>query len=104
EDIVTSVSWSTANPSYLSVGTSDNMVNLWDVTRGVQVRRLEGHSGRVSSSAWNNAILSTGSFDSNIINWDVRSRNSRVSTFSGHSGEVCGLKWSLDGKQLASGG
>lgn len=27
-----------------------------------------------------------------------------VSTFSNHFGEVCGLQWSLDGSQLASGG
>lgn len=102
--IVTSVNWSPANPNYLAVGTSDHMVNLWDVSRGVQVRKLEGHAGRVGSLAWNGSTLSSGSFDSNIINWDVRSRNPRVSTFSGHNGEVCGLKWSLDGKQLASGG
>lgn len=103
EHIITSVSWSTANPSYLSVGTNENTVNLWDVSRGIQVRKLEGHQGRVSSSSWNNALLSTGSADSTIMNWDVRARNPHVSTLSGHSEEVCGLKWSLDGTQLASG-
>jgi len=102
--IITSVNWSPANPNYLAVGTSDHMVNLWDVSRGTQVRTLQGHSGRVGSLSWNGSTLSSGSFDSNIINWDVRSRDPRVSTFSGHTGEVCGLKWSLDGKQLASGG
>jgi len=43
-------------------------------------------------------------FDTTIINWDVRIPNPRVSTFSHHNGEVCGLKWSFDEQQLASGG
>jgi cell division cycle protein 20 (cofactor of APC complex) len=35
---------------------------------------------------------------------DVRAREHHVSTLNGHSQEVCGLKWSTDGKYLASGG
>jgi len=101
---VTGVSWSPSASQYLAVGTDDCLVNVWDVTRGVQIRKLEGHSGRVGSVSWNGHVLSSGSFDSNIINWDVRIPNPRISTFSNHTGEVCGLKWSRDGTQLASGG
>eukprot|EP01126_Amoeba_proteus_P052579 TRINITY_DN6361_c0_g1_i8.p1 TRINITY_DN6361_c0_g1~~TRINITY_DN6361_c0_g1_i8.p1 ORF type:complete len:473 (-),score=75.48 TRINITY_DN6361_c0_g1_i8:369-1610(-) len=101
---VTSVSWSPSNNQYLAVGSDTNTVQIFDVTRGVPVRKLEGHQGRVGSLSWNGHILSSGSYDSTIINWDVRSRNPRISTFSHHQGEVCGLKWSLDGRQLASGG
>jgi len=34
----------------------------------------------------------------------VNNARSDISVFTGHSGEVCGLKWSPDGTQLASGG
>jgi len=101
---VTGVAWSPSASQYLAVGTEHNLVNVWDVTRGVQIRKLEGHSGRVGSVSWNGHILSSGSFDTSIINWDVRIPNPNVSTFSHHQGEVCGLKWSRDGTQLASGG
>jgi cell division cycle 20-like protein 1, cofactor of APC complex len=37
------------------------------------------------------------------VNNDTRS-GSTISTFTGHKQEVCGLKWSPDGTQLASGG
>ncbi|XP_059656690.1 cell division cycle 20.2, cofactor of APC complex-like isoform X1 [Cornus florida] len=64
----------------------------------------DGHSLRVGSLDWNNHILTTGGMDSLIINNDVRIRSSNVGTYRGHCQEVCGLKWSASGQQLASGG
>jgi cell division cycle protein 20 (cofactor of APC complex) len=49
-------------------------------------------------------MLSSGSRDSNIFHHDVRLPQHHTSTLRGHSQEVCGLKWSTDGTQLASGG
>jgi len=101
---VTSVSFNPSAPQFLAVGMDNNQVQLWDVERSTQLRTLSGHSARVGSLAWNGHILSSGSFDTSIINHDVRVASPMVNTFSGHNGEVCGLKWSLDGTQLASGG
>lgn len=42
--------------------------------------------------------------DGQIINNDVRVHSHIVATFRGHRQEVCGLKWSTSGQQLASGG
>lgn len=42
--------------------------------------------------------------DSLIINNDVRIRSPIIETYRGHHQEVCGLKWSTSGQQLASGG
>ena len=42
--------------------------------------------------------------DGKIVNNDVRIRNNVVQTYHGHEQEVCGLKWSGSGQQLASGG
>lgn len=65
-----------------------------------------GHTNRVSALAWNNAILSSGGRDSAVRNWDVRKRKHEacVSTLNNHEQEVCGLRWSHNGMQLASGG
>ena len=54
--------------------------------------------------AWNNHILTTGGMDGQIVNNDVRIRSHVVETYRGHQQEVCGLKWSASGQQLASGG
>ena len=71
----------------------------------VQLRTLKGvHESRVGSLAWNNNILTTGGMDGRIVNNDVRIRDHAVQTYQGHSQEVCGLKWSGSGQQLASGG
>lgn len=58
----------------------------------------------MGSLDWNNHILTTGSMDSLIINNDVRIRSPIIETYRGHHQEVCGLKWSTSGQQLASGG
>ena len=49
-------------------------------------------------------ILTSGSRDNTIVNHDVRAADHHVSTLYSHRQEVCGLRWSPDGHQLASGG
>jgi len=65
---------------------------------------LKGHNERVCALAWNGPILTTGGLDGIIINHDVRIHEHIVQTYRGHVQEVCGLKWSPSGQQLASGG
>jgi len=87
----------------LAIGLDNGDVEIWDTNARKLIRTLGGHVQRVSSLSWNQNILSTGSLDSSIINHDVRDRNHIVSRFEDHTKEVCGLKWSFDGQQLASG-
>ncbi|GAM17015.1 hypothetical protein SAMD00019534_001900, partial [Acytostelium subglobosum LB1] len=103
DDYITSVQW-TKDGNHLAVGTNSSVVQLWDVEHSKKLRELRGHTGRVGALAWNNYILSSGSADTNIFNHDVRIQQHHVSTLSGHTQEVCGLKWSPNGQQLASGG
>lgn len=99
---VTSLKWM-MDGSHLAIGTSESDVQLWNVDRKKQVRTMRGHMSRVSSLAWNEHILSSGSRDSSIFHHDVRVAEHHVGTLKGHTQEVCGLTWSPDGSQLASG-
>ncbi|KAG5055785.1 hypothetical protein JHK85_008295 [Glycine max] len=72
---------------------------------GRHLRTLKGgHQARVGSLSWNNHILTTGGMDGRIVNNDVRVRHHIVESYRGHQQEICGLRWSPSGQQLASGG
>lgn len=105
-EYVTSVSWCNIpkHANYLAVGTNTCTVQLWDTHAMKRVRVLRGHSGRVSSLAWNQSWLTAAGSDSLILQHDVRCEQSWVSTYRTHESEVVGLKWNHDGSTLASGG
>ncbi|XP_038986994.1 cell division cycle 20.2, cofactor of APC complex-like [Phoenix dactylifera] len=106
EDVgpVTSVSWA-PDGRHIAVGLNSSDIQLWDSSSSNLLRTLRGvHGSRVGSLAWNNNILTTGGMDGKIVNNDVRVRSHIVQTYRGHQQEVCGLKWSGSGQQLASGG
>lgn len=110
DDNVTSVSWMKGSNSVLAIGTQSKQIHLWDTNKFARVSTLfDQHSERVSSLSWNPlhiSLLSSGSLDSDIHNNDIRMplSSSLVCTYKAHRQEVCGLKWSPDGSQLASGG
>ncbi|KAK4403738.1 Cell division cycle 20.1, cofactor of APC complex [Sesamum angolense] len=100
----THVKWA-PDGRHIAVGLNNSEVQLWDSTANRLLRTLRGgHSSRVGALDWNNHILTTGGMDGQIINNDVRVRAHIVETYQGHHQEVCGLKWSASGQQLASGG
>eukprot|EP01133_Synstelium_polycarpum_P013909 gene13909-16409_t len=103
EDNVTSVSW-LQRGTHLAVGGNDGIVQIWDVTKRKKIRALQGHTSRVNAMDWNNHILSSGSRDKTILHHDVRDSAHYCARLQGHRNEICGLKWSPDGQQLASGG
>jgi len=103
DDTVTSVSWTQRGP-HLAVGTNRGEVQIWDSVHCRKLRTMSGHRGRVGTMAWNGYVLSTGSRDHNILHRDVRQQAHFMSRLQGHRQEVCGLKWSYDEQQLASGG
>lgn len=101
---MTSVIWSNSSSPLLSVGTNIGEVQIWDTVKLKKVRVLSGHTARVGAMAWSSSLLSSGSRDKNIYNRDIRAKEEIVSKLTGHRQEVCGLKWSYDEQQLASGG
>jgi cell division cycle 20-like protein 1, cofactor of APC complex len=65
---------------------------------------MTGHSARIGTMSWNAQVLASGSRDRLIYLRDVRVREPYISKLQGHKQEVCGLRWSFDDNQLASGG
>ena len=103
---VSSLIWSEEGDR-LAVGNSCGAVELYDINRKELISSFKGHSDRVGVVSWNRNIISSGSKDYTIITRDIRCKDNDeniIRKFLGHQQEVCGLKWSFDGSQLASGG
>ncbi|ONK76913.1 uncharacterized protein A4U43_C02F1190 [Asparagus officinalis] len=102
-DGVCSVQW-TREGSYLAIGTSLGDIQIWDGTKCKRIRTMGGHPTRTGVLAWSSCILASGSRDKNILQHDIRISNDFIRKLAGHRSEVCGLKWSHDDRELASGG
>ncbi|XVF23920.1 hypothetical protein REPUB_Repub13aG0081600 [Reevesia pubescens] len=102
-DSVCAVQW-TREGSYITIGTNLGQVQVWDGTQCKRVRTMGGHQTRTGVLAWNSRILSSGSRDRNILQHDLRVSSDYISKLVGHKSEICGLKWSHDDRELASGG
>jgi len=102
--IVTALDFS-SDGTRLAVGTSSAQVRFYDVGSLQESDRFtNSHNARVGVFSWNgNNLCSSGSRDATICCHDVRSKSS-TARLLGHRNEVCGLAWSPDGRQLASGG
>ncbi|KAJ3682035.1 hypothetical protein LUZ60_014608 [Juncus effusus] len=103
DDTVCSVGWAQRG-TYLAVGTNLGKVQIWDASRCKRVRTMESHRLRVGALAWSSSLLSSGSRDKSILHHDIRAQDDYISKLTGHKSEVCGLKWSYDNRELASGG
>jgi cell division cycle protein 20 (cofactor of APC complex) len=102
DNFVSALSWN-LDGIHAAVATNDNDIQIWNVERQRCVRVMTGHAARVNCFSWNNHVLSSGSRDTNIFHHDVRAKEHHFATLSGHDLEVCNIKWSPDGTQLASG-
>lgn len=99
---VTSVNWAHSG-KHLAVGTSSGDVQIWDSAKSRKLRTMTGHKGNVCSIVWNGFVLSTGGQDGCLIHRDVRESSHFFARVRAHKQQVCGLKWSHDEQQLASG-
>mmetsp|Transcript_63063 Transcript_63063/g.133117 ORF Transcript_63063/g.133117 Transcript_63063/m.133117 type:complete len:578 (+) Transcript_63063:90-1823(+) len=100
----TALKWSD-DGRILAVGKQNGEVQIWDWQARRLQSTLQGHLRRAGALSWNKNTIATGSRDKSILLHDVRARPSAaVLRFGEHEEEICGLKWSPDGEQLASGG
>lgn len=103
EDAAASVKW---NPDgrHLAIGTFLSGVHYYDAKRGMPLRTYETAGQRVACIDFNSDYtFASGSFDGTVRLHDLRMKEDTYAVLKGHSKEVCGLKWSPDGKTLASG-
>ena len=100
---ITSLSWM-ENGLNLGVGLPNGNIQLWDINKKIKLREIEAHNKRVSCLAFNINILSSGSKDRYIKNFDLRLKSPEISKIKKHKQEICALRYSIEGDLLASGG
>ena len=81
-----------------------DVVKLWDVASGGELRTFGGRSDVISSVAYSpdGRILASGSFDATVKLWDVASGR-ELRSLSGKSGGTLSVAFSPDGGLLAAG-
>lgn len=101
---VTSVSW-VNDGNHLAVGSNNGTVQIWDASQQSLVHSYTGHTARVGVITKTSQGFVSGSRDKSILMRDLRIKDSTsFRKLDGHTQEVCGLKWNMDGGLLASGG
>ncbi|MCL2806061.1 MAG: WD40 repeat domain-containing protein, partial [Treponema sp.] len=88
---------------YVVSGSNDNMIKLWDVSSGREIRNLSGHVNNVNSVAINHdgTRIISGSHDYSIRLWDVASGR-EIQIFMDVNA-VSSVVFSPDGKYIVSG-
>jgi cell division cycle protein 20 (cofactor of APC complex) len=107
EVLPTCVKFRGGESSLLAVGSDTGELHMVDFHRNTKLLSRSLHTSRIGCIDWNTKckeLVATGSKDKTIGLCDVRyGRKKSVNRFS-HFGEICGLKWSPNGIELASGG
>jgi WD40 repeat protein len=87
----------------LVTASADGALRLWDAATGAEIRRFEGHTGRISSIALtpDGTTLVSSSRDGTIRVWDVASGTARQ-VFQAQEAQVAAI--SPDGARVAGGG
>ena len=107
ENYYSSLSFNSSGQYLISCSNEGNIF-IKDIEKENHDKIFNGLSnGRIcciSPMNLNPNIFSFGSKDLKIKTIDLRSKINPILNYSGHEREICGLKWSIDDKKLASGG
>ena len=92
------------NGEWLATGGADNVVRIWDVSTGRELRALRGHTGWIKSLAASkdsDLLVSAGN-DRVIRLWNVKT-GELLKSFTGHAGPIDALVFASDGRWFVSG-
>lgn len=115
-NVITAVSWH-AGGDVIAIGLTSGEIKIWNVNPEARcLHTITSHTERVCSLSWHGHLLASGSRDTTIIIHNLQGvvegdrypRGQMLAgsgvVLQGHTQEVCGVSWSPDGTQLASGG
>ncbi|XP_074659393.1 ribosome biogenesis protein WDR12 homolog isoform X2 [Tubulanus polymorphus] len=102
------ISYSTANKMVLSA-SADRHIRLWDPRNegdSIVTSTFTSHTGWVTSVSWsqhNPNLFISGSYDSVLKLWDVRSPKAPMYDMTGHEDRVLCTDWSIPDLMLSGG-
>ena len=101
----------------LASGSYDRTVRLWDADTGNLLKTHKGHNGFVTSVCFSpdSRMIASGSWDKTVRLWHaiksghplwdaIAIGGGQLKTLRGHTGRVLSVRFSPDGKMIASGG
>ncbi|GAX83483.1 hypothetical protein CEUSTIGMA_g10908.t1 [Chlamydomonas eustigma] len=89
------------NEEVVAAGASSGSIKLFDLDQAKVTRAMSGHRSNVLCLELSQYGLLSGSMDTNVKVWDLRGRDV-MCTFKGHKVGVTHVKFSPDGKWVAS--
>jgi WD40 repeat protein len=95
------------NGEILATGDTDGHVRLWDVSRGIPLKTLNGHGHWIRSMAFSpdGTKLLSGSSDHTARIWDVTDPSTAkwLNILEGHQGTIWSVSFNHDGSQVVTG-
>lgn len=104
--LLTSLSFCRGAKDVMALGTAAGAVQVFDLQKRA-TNTYQLHDGRVACLDWNpqaTPVIASGAKDRTVCVSDMRLPEAGLLRLSGHVGEICGLRWSGNGRELASGG
>lgn len=101
--MVHSIDWGGETKSYLlALGTRTGLVRVMDSEKRMQLVEWDHDGHGIGGMHWNDNVLAVGRASGSVTLFDIRMR-AEVTKIMGHKRWVHGVKWSPDGRHLATG-